>query len=89
MSQPSIVVVAVAYLLLLFAIAWIVEHSSGRESDLRIFQAAWAWQINREFTFHAAGTERHQDDSVSETNGFANIMRDEDDGAPSLAPDAF
>lgn len=34
MSQPTIVVVAIAYLLLLFAIAWAVEHSSGRISRL-------------------------------------------------------
>jgi Na+/proline symporter/nitrogen-specific signal transduction histidine kinase len=34
MSQPGIIVVAVAYLLLLFAIAWVVEHSSGRISRL-------------------------------------------------------
>ena len=34
MSQPGLVAVAVAYLLLLFAIAWVVEHSSGRASRL-------------------------------------------------------
>ncbi|MBN9243738.1 MAG: histidine kinase [Mesorhizobium sp.] len=34
MSQPGLVAVAVAYLLLLFAIAWVVEHSSGRVSRL-------------------------------------------------------
>lgn len=34
MSQPVIVVVAIAYLLLLFAIAWTVERGSGRISRL-------------------------------------------------------
>jgi Na+/proline symporter/nitrogen-specific signal transduction histidine kinase len=34
MSQPIIIAVAVAYLLVLFAVAWMVEHSSGRLSRL-------------------------------------------------------
>jgi Na+/proline symporter/nitrogen-specific signal transduction histidine kinase len=34
MSQPIIIAVAVAYLLVLFAVAWTVEHSSGRISRL-------------------------------------------------------
>jgi Na+/proline symporter/nitrogen-specific signal transduction histidine kinase len=34
MSQPVIIAVAVAYLLVLFAVAWTVEHSSGRVSRL-------------------------------------------------------
>src|SRR5215475_1550138 len=34
MNQPTIIAVAIAYLLLLFAVAWLVEHSSGRISRL-------------------------------------------------------
>jgi Na+/proline symporter/nitrogen-specific signal transduction histidine kinase len=34
MSQPTIIAVAIAYLLVLFAVAWTVEHSSGRVSRL-------------------------------------------------------
>jgi len=34
MNQPTIIAVAIAYLLLLFAVAWLVEHSSGRLSRL-------------------------------------------------------
>ena len=29
MNQPTIIAVAIAYLLLLFAVAWLVEHSSA------------------------------------------------------------
>lgn len=34
MSQQAIFAVAIAYLLLLFAVAWVVERSSGRLSRL-------------------------------------------------------
>ncbi|HKF60336.1 MAG TPA: ATP-binding protein [Dongiaceae bacterium] len=34
MNQPTIIAIAIAYLLLLFAVAWLVEHSSGRISRL-------------------------------------------------------
>ena len=42
---------------------------------------------NVEHVLHAAGPCAHDDDAVGEIHGFVDLMRDEEDGLVSLAPD--
>jgi hypothetical protein len=69
--------------------AKLVENGASGESDVGILQAPWARKFNWELALYAAGTESHQDDTISEAHSLTDVVRYENDGASGLAPDAF
>src|SRR5436309_10492131 len=56
---------------------------------MHIFQMTGTRQVNFVFAFDLSGPEGQQDNSIAEPYCFTNVMSDENDGAPSLGPDAL
>ena len=62
---------------------------AGRAGHVYIFQMPWPRQVNRKFPLYAARPEGKQGYAIAQAYSLAHVVRDEDDGAPGLGPNAL
>ena len=64
-------------------------NSAGVGSELDAVEVAWAWQINDEFLLHPSGMRRKKQDPIAQTDCFADVVGDKDDGFATRFPNAL
>src|SRR5579863_9829945 len=66
-----------------------IEDFAGGAGYFEIFKMARPRQFNRKLALDAAGPESQKNYAIAQANRLAHVVRDEDDGAPRVAPDAL
>src|SRR5438067_2108925 len=66
-----------------------VGNSAGIGGELDAVQVARSRQFDYEFLLHPAGMRRKKQDPITETNRFADVVGDKDDGFASRFPNAL
>src|SRR5205823_6642247 len=60
-----------------------VGNSAGIGGELDAVQVAWSRQLDYEFLLHPSGMRRKQQDAITQTNRFADVVSDKDNGFAS------
>src|SRR6266568_4941164 len=66
-----------------------VGNSAGIGSELNAVQIARSRQLDHEFLLHPSRMRRKQQDPITQTNRFANVVSDKDNGFASRFPNAL
>src|SRR4029077_14978002 len=70
-------------------LAKFIENLAGRAGHIHILQGTGTRKIHRKLALHAAWPERQQGHAIAEAYGLADVVRNKDNGASRLSPDAF
>src|SRR6266567_814108 len=66
-----------------------VGNSAGIGSELNAVQIARSRQLDHEFLLHPTRMRRKQQNPITQTNRFANVVSDKDNGFASRFPNAL
>ena len=69
--------------------AQFVQNFAGGAGYIGIFEMTRTGQFDGKFILYAARAEREKNHAIAKTNGFANVVRNENDGASGFAPDTL
>src|SRR5439155_22991744 len=66
-----------------------VGNSAGIGGELDAVQVAWSRQLDYEFLLHPTRMRGKKQDPIAQTNRFADVMGDKDNGFASRFPNAL
>src|SRR6266550_1719016 len=66
-----------------------VGNSAGIGGELDAIQVTWSRQLNYEFLLHSSRMRRKKQDPIAQTNRFADVMGDKDNGFAPRFPNAL
>src|SRR5205823_13324977 len=66
-----------------------VGNSAGIGGELDAVQVTWSRQLNYEFLLHSSRMRRKKQDPIAQTNRFADVVGDKDNGFAPRFPNAL